>query len=211
MARGAINGLYAITPDISDTRWLLDKVDQVLAGGARLVQYRNKAATGPQKNKQARALLLLCARYGVPLIVNDSPELAAEIGADGVHLGRDDAAVRAARALLGDAAIVGASCYGDMNRARQMRDQGASYLAFGRFFASDTKPEAEPAAVSLLVRARAELDAPLVAIGGITADNAGALVSAGADAVAVSGSLFRANDTQAIAERIASLFTAIDT
>lgn len=206
MARGAVKGLYAITPDASDTRWLLENVEQALAGGARLVQYRNKSAPWQLKKKQAHALMLLCVRHAAQLIVNDSPELAAEIGAAGVHLGRDDPAPESARALLGDAAIVGVSCYGDIARARQLLGRGASYCAFGRFFVSDTKPQAAPVTVSLLHRARVELDAPLVAIGGITADNAGALISAGADAVAVCGGLFNSGDTRGSAEKIASLF-----
>jgi thiamine-phosphate pyrophosphorylase len=192
MARGAVKGLYAITPDASDT------------GGARLVQYRNKSAPWQLRKEQARALLSLCVRHAAQLIVNDSPELAAEIGADGVHLGRDDPAPESARALLGDAAIVGVSCYGDIARARQLLGRGASYCAFGRFFASDTT-------LSLLHRARVELNAPLVAIGGITADNAGPLISAGADAVAVCGGLFRSGDTRGSAEQIASLFRSCST
>jgi thiamine-phosphate pyrophosphorylase len=211
MARGAVKGLYAITPDASDTGWLVEKVEQALAGGARLVQYRNKSAPWRLRKEQARALLSLCVRHAAQLIVNDSPELAAEIGADGVHLGRDDPAPESARALLGDTAIVGVSCYGDIARARKLLGRGASYCAFGRFFASDTKPQAAPATLSLLHRARVELDAPLVAIGGITADNAEPLISAGADAIAVCGGLFHSEDTRGSAEKIASLFRSYST
>lgn len=186
-------GLYAITPDDDDTSRLVERVAPVLAAGAAVLQYRNKSASGSRRHDQARALQSLCGTYGVPLIVNDDWRLALEIGADGVHLGGDDGDLRDARRALGDAAVIGASCYDSMERARRAAGEGASYVAFGAFHPSTTKPGARRADVSLL-RDSAALGLPRVAIGGITPANACALVDAGADLVAVIGGLFDARD-----------------
>jgi thiamine-phosphate pyrophosphorylase len=198
-------GLYLLTPDRTDTAALLADVEAALAAGATLLQYRNKAAHLALKREQLAALRPLCAKLGVPLIVNDSIELAREFDADGVHLGEHDADVAAARALLGADAIVGASCYDDLARARVVARAGASYLAFGAFFPSSTKPNARRAEVSLL-RDSAQLGLPRVAIGGITADNARPLLAAGADLLAVVSDVFDASDPAAAVRRYAPLF-----
>ena len=195
-----MQGLYLITPDEPDTARLLERVRAVLAGAA-LLQYRNKPAAAALRREQAAALLPLCRAAGVPLVVNDDWRLAAEIGADGAHLGKGDGAIVAARKGMGAAAILGASCYDDLARARSAAASGASYVAFGAFFPSPTKPDARRAPPDLL-RAAAPLGLPRVAIGGITADNAGQVVAAGADAIAVIGGLF---DGDGIAERAATL------
>ncbi|TKR30697.1 thiamine phosphate synthase [Luteimonas gilva] len=197
-------GLYLITPDASDTGSLLDRVAAVLAEASWL-QYRNKAADGALRREQAQALLALCRERGVPLIVNDDAALAAEIGADGAHLGEDDGDVAAARALLGDDAILGVSCYDSLERARRAAAAGADYVAFGAFFPSRTKAATRRATPDLL-RDSAALGLPRVAIGGITPDNAPALVATGADLIAVVGGVFDAADPLAAARAYRNLF-----
>lgn len=200
-----LRGLYAITD--GPRADLIEACDAALDGGARVLQYRDKSGDAARRLREAQALQALCARHGVPLIVNDDVELAAAVGAAGVHLGEDDAAVDAARARLGAQAIVGASCYDSIERARRLAAAGADYLAFGAFFASPTKPLARRASADLL-RAAKPLGRPLVAIGGITPDNAAPLIDAGADCVAVISALFGAADVRAAARRFAALFEA---
>jgi thiamine-phosphate pyrophosphorylase len=197
-------GLYLVTPDEPDTARLLARVAPLLAH-ATWLQYRNKAADPALRAAQAAALQALCAGAGVPLVVNDDPALAAAIGAAGVHLGEGDAAIAAARDLLGRNAIIGASCYDDDARAEAAAAAGASYLAFGALFPSATKPNARRAAPALL-RAATRHGLPLVAIGGITPDNAGIAIAAGADLVAVVGGVFDAPDPVAAARALQALF-----
>ncbi len=203
--RARLKGLYALTPECTDTGLLAAQVEACIAGGAALVQYRAKLATGSAALVQGRALSEVCRAGGVPLIVNDSLELAAAIGADGVHLGRDDATVREARIALPDA-LIGVSCYADPERARRAAREGADYVAIGSMFASATKPAAVRAPLEALARARAASGLPVAAIGGITHENAAALLAAGADMVAVIAALFAAPDTRLAAERFARLF-----
>lgn len=191
-------GLYAITPDDVDTSRLIARVERVLEAGASVLQYRNKAADGALRREQAQALLGPCRAYSVPLIINDDWRLACEIGAHGAHLGGDDGDVRDARCALGNGAILGVSCYDELSRARQAVDDGASYIAFGAFHPSGTKPAARRADISLLYDSRA-FGLPRVAIGGITPSNARALINAGADLIAVIGGLFDADDPHAAA------------
>jgi len=200
-------GLYAITPDETDTSRLLARVETVLAAGATWLQYRNKDADAALRETQARRLLPLCRRYGVPLIVNDDWLLAATIGADGAHLGEDDGELAAARNALGEAAIIGASCYDDLTLAHRAAASGASYIAFGAFFPSPTKPNARRATPDLL-RDTASLGLPRVAIGGITPDNARPLVDAGADLLAVISGVFDAADPAAATRAYLATFDA---
>ena len=186
-----INGLYAVTPELADTAQLVAQVETVLGAGARLLQYRNKAAGAAKRREQAGALAQLCKRYEATFIVNDDVALASVVNADGVHLGHDDAPLKAARAQLGPRKIIGVSCYDELARARQAAEHAADYIAFGSFFASQVKPLAPRAPLALLGKARA-LGLPMVAIGGITLDNAHELVNAGAHAVAVISALFSA-------------------
>ena len=194
-------GVYAITD--GPRRDLVAAVDAALAGGAALVQYRDKSADRDRRCAEARALNASCRRHGVALIVNDDVELALEIGAAGVHLGEDDADISVARSRLGGDAIIGVSCYDSLDRARAATD--ADYLAFGSFFASPTKPDARRATPQLL-RAARPLGLPLVAIGGITPDNAHALIDAGADFIAVISGIFAAADVEQATRRYANLF-----
>ena len=203
----AIRGLYAVTPDWSDTAMLLEKVEAALAGGARLLQYRNKTADGTLRLEQARALVALCHRYRVPLIINDHLELALAVDAHGLHLGDDDGSVARARERLGPGKILGVSCYRRVENALDAARFGVTYVAFGGFYPSRVKPSAERTPLSLLEEAKRRLALPVVAIGGITPDNAPALIAAGADSVAVISALFDAPDVTAAAKRLSSLFT----
>ena len=202
----AINGLYAVTPDFADTVVLLAKARAALAGGAQLVQYRNKTADEILRREQATALRDLCRRHGAMLIINDHIELACALDADGVHVGADDTTVTTARGQLGRDKIIGASCYNDLQRAQSAAAQGADYVAFGSLFASSVKPGAVRAPPSILQAARQQLGLPVVAIGGITLDNAGGLIEAGADAVAVMSALFAAHDVERAAREFCNLF-----
>lgn len=196
--RWPARGLYAITPDERDTARLLARVRAVVDAGACWLQYRNKTADDRLRREQASALLPLCRAAGVPLIVNDDWRLAAAIGADGAHLGEDDGEIGEARAALGSDALLGASCYDSLERARDAVTRGANYVAFGAFFPSPTKPHARRACPTLL-QASAALGMPRVAIGGITPDNGRALVAAGADLLAVISGVFDAPDPAAAA------------
>lgn len=200
-------GLYALTPDgVADTSALRALVADALAGGAALIQYRDKQADTAARQARATTLLALCRAAGAPLIINDDVALAAALGADGVHLGRDDPPLADARAALGPRAIIGVSCYDSLTRARAAAAGGADYVAFGSMFPSSSKPAASACSVALLSTARAELSLPIVAIGGITPDNAAELVRRGADFLAVISAVFSAGDIRAAARRFASLF-----
>ena len=201
-----IGGLYAITPECANTESLLRQVRQALSGGAHLVQYRNKGGDAGLRHEQASELLTLCKHFHVPLIINDYIRLADLTGADGVHLGKDDGSVREARLILGPDKIIGVSCYSDLQRALDAEAHGANYVAFGSFFPSPTKPGAAVAPLALLHEAQHCLNIPVVAIGGISADNATSLVEAGADAVAVISALFDSDDIGAAASHFALLF-----
>jgi thiamine-phosphate pyrophosphorylase len=205
MRRWPRRGLYVLTPDTADTDALLSVVSAALRGGAVLVQYRNKSADTALRHSQADALKSLCVASNTPLIINDDVELAALLGADGVHLGKLDGSVQEARAALGPGAIVGASCYDDLARARQASIQGASYIAFGAFHPTANKPGAPRASTSLL-RESAALDLPRVAIGGITPQNARPLIAAGADLIAAIGAVFETDDIEAAARSFTTLF-----
>ncbi len=205
-------GLYIITSDsLSSAEELLDKVEAALLGGAVMVQYRDKTGSFGHRKKQAAALCQLCHRRHVPLIINDDPALAGEIGADGVHLGQDDADYEEARTLLGPEAIIGMSCNNSLDKALSAQALGADYVAFGRFFPSRTKPKALQAPLSLLWEARKILSIPIVAIGGIRPENGSLLLEAGADLLAVIDGLFGEPDPQAAARRYTELFHALRT
>jgi thiamine-phosphate pyrophosphorylase len=207
MPNPPIEGLYALTPEGVDAGLLVDLVEAALADGLRLLQFRDKSSARDERLRRARRLLDACARFGATFIMNDDPALAAELGAHGVHLGRDDGSIEAARRVLGARAIIGASSYDDLDRALRLRAEGADYIAFGSFFASSVKPNAVRPGLDLLRRARARLDCPIVAIGGITLDNAPLVRAAGADAVAVITDLFSAPDIGARVRDYGRLFT----
>ncbi len=192
-ASPAPRGVYLITPDEPDTARLLARTAPLLAAGATWLQYRNKSASNALRREQATALQALCAAHGVPLIVNDDPELAQAIGAAGVHLGGTDGDIGAARSLLGPDAIIGASCYDQLANAERAVAAGASYVAFGAFFPTTTKVTSSRAHPDLL-RQSAALGVPRVAIGGLSPDNVGPIIDAGADLLAVVSGIYAAQD-----------------
>lgn len=195
--------LYAITPAGWPAARLLAACEQVLAAGVDWLQYRDKPAP---HHDVAAALRAACGRHGVPLLINDDLNLAADLGV-GVHVGRDDTAVSAARARLGPDALVGASAYADLQRACQAQADGASHVAFGRLFDSRSKPDAPPAPLNVLSEARRMLDVPILGIGGITPANAARVIEAGAHGVACIDSVFGRDDPAAA---VRSLRVAID-
>lgn len=198
-------GLYAITNGPRDD--LLPAVRAALEGGAAILQYRDKTHGAGRRLREARALKAMCAEFDVPLIVNDDVQLAHASGAAGVHLGENDPDTAAARAVLGSDAIIGVSCYDSLQRARDAAGAGADYLAFGAFFPSVTKPGARHASPGLLRDAKT-LGLPQVAIGGVTPENGGSLIEAGADFLAVVSGVFCASDIRAAARQYAGLFDA---
>jgi len=203
-----LRGLYAITDSqlLADGR-LLPYVEAALKGGAKLLQYRDKSADAARRLRQAEALRELCLRHGAQLIINDDAELAARLGV-GLHLGQEDGSLAAARALLGRDAIIGATCHARLELAEQARQEGASYIAFGRFFDSQTKPGAPAATPELLEQARARFRLPIVAIGGVTLDSAPQLIARGASMVAVIHALFAAENAAEV-ERRARAFSQL--
>jgi thiamine-phosphate pyrophosphorylase len=202
-----IKGLYAITPDMADTDLLLQKVVAALQGGVNMLQYRNKLANHKLQTQQARAILPLCRQYKVPLIINDSVKLCLTLDADGVHLGADDGNLAEVRSRIGKDKILGASCYNRFDLAMQAQQQGASYVAFGACFASNTKPNAPVANLELFEKAKKELNIPTVAIGGITLQNAPQVIAAGASAVAIINAIFNADDVKFASQQFSQLFT----
>lgn len=204
-----VSGLYVITPDGLSSEVLIAKIAEALEGGARLVQYRRKEVAASAKAFEAARIGELCRSAHALLIVNDDPRLAADVGADGVHLGRDDGSIASAREIVGRQALVGVSCYDRLDLAVQAEDQGADYVAFGSFFPSSVKPGAVRPPVQLLAEARSVLSCPIVAIGGITLDRAAELVTAGADALAVISDIFQASDVLARTSAYARLFESV--
>jgi thiamine-phosphate pyrophosphorylase len=203
----SLSGLYVITDtSLQAPKKLGSHVEQALQGGAKLVQYRDKSGDRTLQLKQSKQLAQLCKQYNVPLIINDNIDLAVEVGAAGVHLGRDDCNLSDARKQLGKQAIIGVSCYNEWQRALTAIENGADYIAFGRFFESKTKPDATPASKKLLQRAKLELQIPVVAIGGITPDNAASLINAGANMLAVIRGVFTEPDIKTVAQQYAALF-----
>ena len=199
-------GLYALTDtDLLPDDRIADAVEQALAGGAAMIQYRDKRADQKLRTQIATDLRERCRHYGRPLIINDDPELAKAVGADGVHLGLEDHNPHEARAMLGEDAIIGVTCHTSLERARALAGKPADYVAFGRFFPSQTKAGPVLAEPGLLTECH-RLGIPCVAIGGITLDNATPLIRAGADLIAVIHGLFSAPDIEARARALSQLF-----
>ena len=202
-------GLYGVTPGWRDARRLEQAIRSAVAGGMTALQLRAKDVSDSERRTLANHLLAVCQSLKVPLIINDDWQLALDIGADGVHLGKDDADPALVRKQLAPSMLLGVSCYRDLERARQMLDIGVDYIAFGAMFSSGTKPHAPSAPLSVLTEARELVDGrslrpAVVAIGGITVDNAASVIAAGADSVAVVGGLFLADDIEQTAREFVS-------
>ncbi|WP_413043058.1 thiamine phosphate synthase [Pseudomonas sp. YJ42] len=203
-----LRGLYAITDSklLADGR-LLPYAEAALRGGARLLQYRDKSDDDRRRLREAEALRELCERHAARLIINDDAELAARLGV-GLHLGQQDGSLSVARALLGRKAIIGATCHARLDLAEQAIAEGASYVAFGRFFDSNTKPGAPAATLEMLELARQRFTLPITVIGGVTLDNAPDLIARGASLVAVVHALFAAESASEV-ERRAHAFSEL--
>ncbi len=202
-----VRGLYVITDTTRHRGDALTRAcAQALAGGARVLQYRDKSSDDDRRRAEAQELLALCREYRALFVVNDDVALAAAVGAPAVHLGRDDAALATARERLGPGVLIGGSCYGSLERGDRLAAAGADYLAFGSVFPSPTKPEAATVTLGTLSAAVARYRQPVVAIGGITPDNAAAVLDTGVAAVAVISGVFAAPDPEAAAARVAGLF-----
>lgn len=199
--------VYAITDSLLlPDETLFSSVEAALKGGCRWIQYRDKSHDEKRRLYESKKLLDICKAYQASLIINDDPTLAKKIGAQGVHLGQGDGDVKAARALLGAQAIIGVTCHNSLNLAQKAIDDGASYIAFGRFFSSNTKPDAQMTSIDLLITARQRFpDTKIVAIGGITPENARMILDAGADKIAVCHALFSAKDIEAQIKRFIEL------
>lgn len=199
-------GLYAITSNIAETALLLEKVEQALQGGIALLQYRDKISNREETLLRANAIHQLCSKHNVPLIINDNPRLALACHAEGVHLGQSDGSIQQARQLLGKNAIIGVTCHHSLSLAISAEQQGADYVAFGRFFNSTTKPGAPLATIKTLSDAKATLSIPVVAIGGIHHNNAKPLINSGADYLAVVEQIFSADNISENCRRLTALF-----
>ncbi|RRQ23668.1 thiamine phosphate synthase [Guyparkeria sp. SCN-R1] len=212
MSQGELSGLYVITDTTRFQREaLVEAVSEAIHGGARIVQYRDKSADVTRRHNEAAALAELCRHHGRVFIVNDDVALATEVGADGVHLGREDAPLTDTRARFEAAgldAIIGVSCYADRLRAERAAAEGADYLAFGAMFPSPTKPHAPGAPADVLSWAREHLGRPVCGIGGITATNVGDLMLHRPDMIAVISEVFAAPDIRAAAESLTRAMAA---
>jgi thiamine-phosphate pyrophosphorylase len=195
-----LRGLYAVTDSQLLAGKLLPYVEAALKGGARLLQYRDKSSDEARRLREAEALRELCNRYGAALIINDDAELAARLGV-GLHLGQSDGSLSVARALLGRQAIIGGTCHAQLELADAAAKEGVSYVAFGRFFTSNTKPGAPTAGLDLLDEAKGRINLPIVAIGGVTLDNAASLIARGASMVAVVHDLFAVASAAEVEQR----------
>lgn len=202
-----MKGLYLVTPDWDDTQKLLEATEAGLRGGAALVQYRHKTACADLRREQAVQLQALCRRYGKPFIVNDFVDLCIELDADGIHVGGTDMAVAQVRAAVGSGKIVGASCYGSLQLARDAYRAGASYVAFGGFYPSRVKKYEVTTPPDIVAQAKSEIPVPNVVIGGMTHENAAPLVALGTDMVAAISSVYMVDDPEAAARRFVSLFS----
>ena len=207
-----LRGIYAITDEhLLPDEQFLPAMRATLAAGVQLIQYRNKKGDADLRLRQAGELLALCRANRTPLIINDDVELCAAIGADGVHLGQNDCGLAEARERLGSRAIIGVTCHQSLELARVAAEAGADYVAFGRFFPSTTKPGATPANPTVLHEASQSLNVPVVAIGGINADNGGMLIDSGADMLAVVGGIYANGSIASNIRTLNSLFSQSST
>ncbi len=207
--RNRLRGLYAITDEtlIPEVQFH-HIIKQALQGGAAIIQYRDKSNNRKKRQQQATTLRTLCNQYNALLLINDDLELAQRVSADGIHLGKNDASISEAREALGATAIIGISCYNQLELAIKAENEGANYVAFGAFFTSTIKPEASVAELGLLGEAKARLNIPVCAIGGITSNNAKQIFDAGADMVAVISGLFAHQQVKPVSRQIADFAPA---
>lgn len=203
-----LSGLYVITDKkLIERDNFIEIVEKSIKGGARIVQLREKETFYDEIILLAKELLKVTKKYDVPLIINDSPEIARETGADGVHLGGDDTSIDNARSLLGCEAIIGVSCYNQIERGLNAVKSGADYVAFGTPYNTPTKPDREPTSIEILNKAVNLINIPVFAIGGITKDTAKPILETGVDGIAVITSVFGSLDPETAARELANLIT----
>lgn len=206
MQHELIKGIYAITDcDNHKPVEMLDKTEKLLNGGIALLQYRDKKNNYETKIQLANKLKQLCSHYNVPLIINDDIRIAKQVSAEGVHLGNDDESIKNARRVLGPV-IIGKSCYNKLENAGLAIRQGASYIAYGAFFQSATKPQAVTALPGIIKESKSLFDSPVVAIGGITIRNAEVLIDSGADMLAICRGLYETSDISITVKEFNKLF-----
>jgi thiamine-phosphate pyrophosphorylase len=207
-SRDQLRGLYVITDhEIPDFKTLYSITEEILRRGVFAIQYRDKSVNSDERYKHACELQKLCASYGTPFIINDDIDLAEQIGSDGVHLGKDDIDCKAARARLGKTPLIGVSCYNSLQRAAQAVEDGADYIAFGAMFPTQSKANTTQAAPGLITTTKQEYNIAVAAIGGITPENCRPLIEAGADILAVIGSVYRAQDPGAVVDTFNKLMS----
>ena len=193
--KNRLKGLYAITDQqlITEENFRAS-IEATLQGGTRIIQYRDKSDKQNKRLQQASLLRALCHQYHAICIINDDIELARAVNAHGVHLGKDDLSLMMARQMLGENAIIGVSCYNDLDRAMAAENNKADYVAFGAIFSSTTKPEANVAGLDIITKAKQQLSIPVCTIGGITQKNIQLVIQQGADMAAVISGIFSADD-----------------
>jgi len=205
--KNKLQGLYAITDsNLMSLENFNEKVEQALIGGAQIIQYRDKTQDLNKRLQQAHDTKKLCTLHNAILIINDDIQLAIDVDADGVHIGIKDMLLNDARKKLGANKIIGVSCYNQFELAQQAEKEGADYIAFGSFFSSQIKPDAKPASIELLVKAKKQLSLPICAIGGINTDNGLSLINAGADMLAVISNIFGQQDITTASLNFNNLF-----
>lgn len=166
-----LKGVYAITDEIlTPKEIILEQVEKALEGGIALLQFRDKTATDDEIETLTIHLLHLCRLHNVPFVMDDRPSLAQKIGADGLHIGKDDMPLKEARSIF-TKGFIGVSCYGSVRKALEAQEEGADYVAFGSFFPSPTKPHSGIISMSVLAKAKEALAIPICAIGGINVTN----------------------------------------
>ena len=203
------SGIYPVTDDaFMSLPGHENLLSEVVGAGIAMLQFRAKHGDREKARRQAGLLLEICRQHKAPLIINDDVDLCALSGADGVHLGRADCDIAGARSALGPGAIIGATCHDSLELALAAQNQGADYVAFGRFFPSVSKPEASPARLEILREARKTLDLPIAAIGGIDHNNADRALAAGADLLAVIHAIFGAPNPGAVARELVRIHAA---
>ena len=206
-AKKQLKGLYAITDEyLIDEHDFTQSIEYALQGGSKIIQYRDKSNHPHKKLQQANALRSLCDQYHALLIINDDIALSRAVNADGVHLGKDDTTIATARQQLGDNAIIGISCYNDINMAIEAEKNHADYVAFGAMFSSPTKPEASNTSPEIISQARKVINIPICAIGGITRKNIVQVTQNGADMAAVISDLFSGDDIKNVAHKLSQYF-----
>ena len=191
---------------MADLNTLIQKTQSAIEGGVFMVQYRSKIHDHDVKMQQCAAILRLCREYEIPCIVNDDVDMCRSLEADGVHLGEKDDNIAEVRRILGEDAIIGSSCYDQLERAKQAQKEGASYVAFGAMYPTSTKPNAPRASLALLREAKSQIQIPIVAIGGITVNNAHDVIETGVDAIAVINSLYESHSIKETAETLSQMF-----